>query len=790
MMKAIKSSRGHLAAIAVAGGWGVICSAYAQVVPTDGASPPVLQEVIVTAQKRAQNLQDVGISITALSGAQVAQLGLVNTTDIAQRVPNLQTQNVGSFYTIFDLRGVSQNDFAAYEEAPVAVYSDGAYRAVLGELAGSLFDLKTVEVDRGPQGTLFGRNATGGLIQYISNKPGDHFEGYLEGTAGNFGEIDSQGAISGPLTSWLDARLSFATNYNTGYVERVGGGPRLGDQKLYQGRLQFLFKLSDDLNVLVKLHGLSNPHLNGTGYHLENSFPDPVTGLGSVVPPNVNLWGPYFAQQSAAFGFPGIFSAFPSCPGCGPVGIKNTGSNPFVYDLNGYSEDYHRQLYGATVHVNWNMGHGMALTSITDFLHFDFQYRDAEGASVILFNAWQSFRQFSQELNLSGDNGPLRWVTGLYFLDMNSKDYSTSPFPPTSPFGTSALGIGLLGDPGNIYDVKTFSEAAYAQADWSFTDSLTATFGARISRDEKINSYALYDGGGLLYGGTPFPGYPAAGVAPDLVFDRATSPLADLVNTLPSWKAELDYKPARDALLYVSVNRGIKSGGFNEFGVTALPIPTSALTFRPEALTDYELGEKLTFWGGRARLNSGVFFYDYRNYQSFALVGGTTAAVQNYDARDRGGELELSLLPASGLEFQLGVSGLAARVQNVVLPTGMVVASRMMPLAPKWTVNSLLRYSWHGWHSSSWWVQVDAKWNTYEYFETYNSPTDYQPAYMVANASIGYTDPTGKLDVRLFCNNVGDKLYQSFNADTAGLGFGAQIFAMPRTYGGTLTYHF
>src|SRR5215469_1831383 len=299
MMKAIKRSRGHLAAIAAAGGWGAICPAHAQMAPADGASPPVLQEVIVTAQKRAQNQQDVGISITALSGAQVAQLGLVNTTDIARRVPNLQTQSVGSFYTIFDLRGVSQNDFAGYEEAPVAVYSDGAYRAVLGELAGSLFDLKTVEVDRGPQGTLFGRNATGGLIQYTSNKPGDHLEGYIEGTAGNFGEIDSQGAISGPLTSWLDARLSFATNYNTGYIERVGGGPRLGDQKLYQGRLQFLFKLSDDLNVLVKLHALSNPHLNGTGYHLENSVPDPVTGLGSVIPPNVNFWGPYFAQQSA-----------------------------------------------------------------------------------------------------------------------------------------------------------------------------------------------------------------------------------------------------------------------------------------------------------------------------------------------------------------------------------------------------------------------------------------------------------------------------------------------------------
>jgi iron complex outermembrane recepter protein len=743
-----------------------------------------LETIIVTAQKREQNLQNVGISITALTGDDIAKLGLVSTTDLVQQIPALQFQQVGSFYTVFDLRGVSQNDFAPYEEAPVAVYEDGAYRAVLGELAGALYDLKAVEVDRGPQGTLFGRNATGGLIQYTSNKPTDSFESYASFTAGNFGEIDSQGAVSGPLTSWLDARFAFATNYNTGYVRDLSGGPDLGNQNLYQGRLQFLFKPNDDLKVLVKLHGLYNPNLNGTAYSLQNSYPNSVTGLGSVVPSNVNFWGPYFANASAAAGVPGIWANFPSCPGCGPAGLR-TPSNPYSYDLNGYPESFYRLLYGSTVTVSWNMGHGIDFTSVTDFLHFDESYTDNEGAGLLGFNYWQSFHQFSEELRVNGSNGPFKWTAGLYFLDMNASDYNNNIFNAVSAFGTSTLGVGLLGNPGNVYDVRTYSEAAFGQAEWAFTDQLTAIVGIRESRDEKINSYALYNGGGLLYGGTPW----SLTGTPDFVVNRSTTPLAEIVNTLPSWKFELDYKPTDNALFYTSVSRGIKSGGFNEFAVTSLPVPPGSLDFRPERLTDFELGEKYTFWGGKARLNAGLFYYDYRNYQSFALVNGTTSAVQNYDARDKGGELELSLLPVSGLELGVGVSGLDTYVENVVLSTGVIAPRRVMPLAPKWSINSLARYTWHAW-DSTWWLQADAKWSTYQYFETYNAPTDYQPAYMLANVSLGYKAPSEHFDFRLYCKNITDKLYQQFNEDSSSLGYGNQIYGMPRTYGGTLTYHF
>src|SRR3984885_12103143 len=218
-----------------------------------------LAEIIVTAQKREQNLQDVGTSVTAFDGPALQQLGLKNVTDIAGQVPGLQFNQYGATVTIYNLRGVSQNDFSDHQEAPVAVYSDDAYIASTGALAGSLFDLQRVEVLRGPQGTLFGRNATGGLIQYVSAAPTDTPEGYLELTGGNFGTINSEGAISGPLTDMLSARLSFATSDHDGYItNRVG--PDINNQKQYAARLQFRLKLADNDEIRVKLHALNNDH--------------------------------------------------------------------------------------------------------------------------------------------------------------------------------------------------------------------------------------------------------------------------------------------------------------------------------------------------------------------------------------------------------------------------------------------------------------------------------------------------------------------------------------------------
>src|SRR5580693_2966966 len=202
------ATRSRVVALAAAASLIALSAAWAQ----EAGEGDKLAEIIVTAQKREQNLQDVGTSVTAFDGPALEQLGLKSVTDIASQVPGLQYNQYGATVTIYNLRGVSQNDFSDHQEAPVAVYSDDAYIASTAALAGSLFDLQRVQVLRGPQGTLFGRNATGGLIQYVSAAPTDTPEGYMQITGGNFGTIDSEGAISGPLTDTLSARLSFNTS--------------------------------------------------------------------------------------------------------------------------------------------------------------------------------------------------------------------------------------------------------------------------------------------------------------------------------------------------------------------------------------------------------------------------------------------------------------------------------------------------------------------------------------------------------------------------------------------------
>ena len=703
-----------------------------------------LQEVIVTAQKREQNLQDVGTSITAFNAEAISKLGFNSVTDIAMQVPGMQFNQVSPDLTIFNLRGVSQNDYSDHEEGPVAVYSDEAYVASLGAIAGSMFDLERVEVLRGPQGTLFGRNATGGLVQYVSQKPTDQPAAFVSATAGSFGEVDTEGFVNGPLSDSIDARFSFASNYHGNVVQnRSGEGSE--DLKQYAARLQFLFKLNDDAQLLVKFHGITNPSMTGTGYTWSPAFPNPQTGLGEPVPPNVNLWG--------------------TCPGCDLGGYKNTGG-PFNQAFN-YPQYFDRTVYGSTVHLDWRLDHGMALTSVTDFMHMNKDYGEDSDISpnpLVHYNTSQSFHQFSEELRLSGQAGSLKWVTGIFFLDMYSQDWATTIFGGA---------LADYGSSGPYYNLKTLTYAPFAQAEWSINDSWTAIVGARYTHDEKIYQYALT---------SPFGSLP-----PIYVFNTtADGSLADQTYNLPSWKGELDYKVTPDTLLYASVNRGAKGGGFN--APTSLPInsPTD-IPFRPEELTDYEVGEKTTFWEGKARLNTGAFYYDYKEYQAF-FFSGLSEFVNNYPATIKGGELELSLLPATGFELQAGVSRLSAVIKNVALPTG-VITDRVMPQAPKWSVNMLARYQWQA-LNSTWWVQADSKTDSSMYYEAFNAPDDYQPGKTYANARIGFTSSDAKLDISAWCNNVTNKLYRVYSNDVSSVGFDALVLAPPRWYGVTVGYHF
>ena len=718
------------------------------------AADDALPEVVVTAQKRAQNLQDVGTSITAFEGKDLQALAISNVTDIAEQTPGLQFNQYGATITVYNLRGVSQNDFTDHQEAPVAVYVDDAYVASLGALSGSMFDVARVEVLRGPQGTLFGRNATGGLIQYISEAPTFEDSAYFKLGGGNFGAVDSEGAVNVPLSSTLAMRFSFATDEHDGYIHNLIGSD-VNDQNQYAGRLQLLFRPGDQGEITLKLHGLINSNEREGDYSWDASRPNAL-GLGVFTPGSTDF-----------FGYSG-----PGTP------------NPFVQELD-QPGHFSRTVLGATTHVTWNFD-GFTLSAVTDYLHLRKHYAEDSDMSpnpVFYYDVWQGYHQFSQELRLNGEVGRLKWIGGLYYLDYHTDDENvilTDPSGAGLPLysGSSPFYSGTGLSSGALYSLGTRSGAAFGQTEWALSDRWTGILGVRYSQDWKNYSYTYQSG--------PAP-YPEDFLFTDSrTFDNVT------------WKAELDYKPVASEMLYVSANRGAKSGGWTAVtggdvvSTPALSPDPSAiaaqLRFGQEILTSYELGSKSTFWDGAARLNASVFYYDYQNYQGF-FVEGLAQAVRNINATDKGGEVEFSWIPLHGLTTELGLSALDTRAKNVPMPCGCAYLDRQLPQAPKWSLNASVRYAYPT-SIGTFAAEADGKWNTGQYFELINAPVDYQPAYLVANAQLTYTSPSGAWELAAGVRNLADKWYRVYNLDlSATLGSDQSVYAPPRLWSASVTYH-
>jgi iron complex outermembrane recepter protein len=687
-----------------------------------------LAEIVVTAQKREQNLQDVGTSLTAFDANSLQQLGLKDVTGVTGQVPGLQFNQYSATVTVYNLRGVSQNDFSDHEEAPVAVYADDAYIASTGALAGTLFDMQRVEVLRGPQGTLFGRNATGGLIQYISNQPTDRLDGYLDVSGGNFSHIDTEGAIGGPLTDTLSARGAFATNYHEGYIKNRLGG-RINNQKQYAGRLQFTWKPQDNTEIRLKLHGVVNDDEVDGNYSWGASAPD-ATGRGVFTPGAADLGG-----------------------------YINPTTNPFdqAEDRRGI---FNRNVHGATVHAIWKTD-AFTLTSITDYLHVQKRYgEDSDISPNFIFNydVLYHYHQLSEELRINGALDKLRWIGGFYYLHYDSRD-----------IGTTSL-IQPIGFAQADFSLSTGSPSVFAQLEYDLTSQLTLIGGARYTYDDKKFDYT----------------YVCVNCPQTLHYVAPDYPAADRTFNIGTGKVEINYKPIRDVLLYASWNRGAKGGGWS--APTAGPVDPATLPYNLERLTSIELGLKSTFWDGRARLNGSVFHYDYKDYQGFFL-NVATQVVENVNAEVKGGELEFAVLPITGLTLQMGVSHLETKVPRVPTPAGVIVPADM-PQAPHWTLNALARYEWPllGGLAS---VEADAKWNSKQYLELVNAPVDLEPSWAVINARAGFGSSDGRWQVNAFIKNAADKWYRIYNLDLAGfIGINQSVYAPPREYGLELRYHF
>ena len=710
----------------------------------------LLEEVIVTAQKREQSIQDVGISVTALSGDAMKTLGLDNTQEISQQVPALQLQTFTPAFTIFNLRGVSQNNFTDNLEAPVAMYVDDVYVASMNALAQQMFDMDRVEVLRGPQGTLFGRNATGGLIHFVSRKADEaEVNGYAEASVADFGTVNVEGAVGGALGEKVRGRMAARWETSDGYVkagispftEQPAAGRDTHGADGYALRASLQIDASERALIDLTAAYAKDDDVPTGMYIVSFAGADPVTGLGVPLPGNTPLDG----------------------------GTLGDDVHKHVSDEDPW---YDRETWGLTAKISVELDNDMEFVSISNVSDVDKFYKEdaCGGLCFFPFTTIADFTQWSQELRLSGETDRIRWQVGAYYLDIRSdtENIVEGEVITGSPMGSIQ----------SVIDIDSTNWSLFGQMEHDLSDAVTLIAGLRWSQDDKDLalqqfSYNMEDQG-IPTGTRIFD------LADEAVGQYADVPTIDYGDYAA--RLQLNWRTGDDTLWFVGWNRGIKGGNWT----AASAVVIDELQHKEEVLNSFEAGLKTSFAGGAGRFNATAFYYDYKDYQAFSLTG-LTPQVTNSDATAYGGELELFMTPNENWDIVLGAAFIDSEVDFVpAVNPGSGTADAEFPQAPSASLNGLVRYHWPvaGGEAA---LQVDGAWNDKQFMEGTNSAVSRQGAYGVVNARASYA--TDNWSVSAWVKNLADEEYLLYNLDLGAADFIEQVYAPPRQWGLTLRFN-
>ncbi len=753
--------RRAVGAVCAAAIWSVL-SASAEDRGPEGGSADVgafMEEILVTAQKREQPMQDVGIAVTAISGEQMRTLGYTNAQEITALAPGVSTvQPNGEANYAIGIRGVANNDFTTNVESPIAVYVDEVYVSQMSGTGFMLFDMERAEILRGPQGTLFGRNATGGLVQYVSVKPGDAFGGYGMATYGAYDQVRFQGAVNLPMGKAFAARISVASHQREGYVDnRLAPDRKLNDANDFAARAQLRWN-RDAWDVLLNLRQARQDIRTGFFQHVSAVEPGRLTR---------DRANPFLLD---AAGNPGYRDA---------DGDNYAGD----YDFEGRNE---LTTEGQSLTVKWDRG-DLSFTSITDRSVTERDYiEDSDASPTDYFNFFLTTdaEQFSQELRLAGGSDLSAWVAGIYYLDLAVADsnggiahgficdyFVLLGEPPCPPRAATDPRFGIY----NPYETDTESWSVFGQWERQVSDEVSLILGGRWITEEKEHRYrdilVLYDARST------------SGV------DPRTLELLDLEAYVgrrddDEWaaRAQLDWRPRDGALYYVSYNRGVKSGGFNApLLPTAGFVNETSMNYEPERLDAYEAGFKLDLAGGRATLNGATYLYDYAQYQAFSIIGLDTFTL-NAEAQSKGFELELRASPSARLDLLLGVGYIDTEVTDVpgitvnragleALGEATKPGQDVRPVqTPEWNWNALVRYEVPvPGLAGELAFQLAVEHRTEHFFNLTNTAPLAEDGYTLWNAMVSYLPSASEnWGVRLSVQNLTDEEYVVQGFDLSG----------------------
>ena len=699
-----------------------------------------LSEVIVTAQRRDERLQNVPIAVTAVSEAQLTRAHIQNTQDLAQIAPGLTfPSDVG--YALPHIRGVGNSAVAPGNENSVALYVDGVYYAAAAGSILTLNNVASVEVLKGPQGTLFGRNATGGLIQVITKDPSQTPQAEANVSYGNYNtsSIDFYGTRG--LSDSLAVSVALqATHQGQGWGKNLATG-------------QDIYKLDSDLSARVKVRWTPSPRTQ------------------------VVLSADYASARDSRYALAEAAGTAAANPFYPPA-VITTRPYDVRQDLTPASR---LEAGGASVKITQDVEFA-DLISITAFRSQKFYFTvdfDLGPQPFIGDVVHQADRQFSQELQLQSQlSGPLRWTAGLYYFHARSgydPQILTFVGPAAQPVGPGLSLTGLNNDATQSTD----SIAGYVQATYEFLENWRITGGFRETHEtRKFNA----DETGTFN-------------------DAFTAPLLvglhqEFTIRKPTGRVAIDHNFAPDILGYISYNHGFKSGGFNPGDPTSAPYQT-------EALNAYEVGLKTQLLDRRLRINTAAFYYDYSNIQVSRFMAGVPSVYNGAGAKIYGADIDLDvaasehLLISGGLEalhsefksfpcadYFVGGPNLSSPACPSVGPTLPYLRSAVgnrLPMTPNFSASLTIDYHRPLWGGTGAVAVTDSYTGSF-FWEPNN--TLKQPAYHLLNATMSWTSPDQRRVIRLWAKNINDVRY-STEVASAPTGV-AQAYAPPRTYGFTL----
>jgi iron complex outermembrane receptor protein len=721
-----------------------------------------LQDIVVTAQKRDQSAQDVAIAMSVITSDVLRRQNVQNVAEIVQTLPNVQV-NYGLGQNAFNIRGIGANEFASNFDSPVAVHVDEVYLSKNFMSNLLLFDVDRVEALKGPQGTLFGRNTTGGSINFYTRKPTDTLTAGGTLSYDDYETIRAEAYLSGPLSETLSARLSgMYIDQNQGFYKNLTTGRDEGYEKKFAVRAQLQWK------------GASSSFLLTGNYGHDHSNSPPYDVPGVYTPQSLAAGTPQFCPQYLAGTVTG---ADANC-------VRATDGD-YPRDGDPYTST------GNTTHRTRGTSKGVIgrfetdldwanLTAISSYQNYGRELQeDSDSSPRVTLEGFEKggFKQFSQEVRLSSKNdGIWHYVLGAYYQHDKFTDESYL----------------LVGGPSGLYTAtnqRLNAAALFFHNEVDVTPTVSLTAGARYSHEKlKIDS-TTYFGSGVAPGRVYRPDAILATLASSALTSNGGKRTDENVSFKLGiqWKPELSSDFVDKLILYSHVSTGFRSGGFNAIFASTQESLTS---LAPETLTAYEAGFKSTLANRTLTINGALFRYDFKDgfINVDSPVSPIPITINAAGIKTYGAELELQWMPVRRLTFSGGLGWLDAKIDSNITAGGQSLKGDRPVNAPRWTFNGSVNYSVDLTDSLKVQMTANGSYRTSQYLEAVNAPSNREPGYWIVGAQLGLADADDRWALSAWVKNLTKTKYRTYVNDLPGLGILLNVYAPPRVFGSTLSF--